>query len=105
MWIRVKFKNDYLINTANIGSIYLEENGLEVAVFSTPIGTHFNFENPKDAQAFFYGFQLALNGQDFAVCDERDGVEISWEIKPIKRSKQEKLYEYMMRLDMLADKT
>lgn len=113
MWIEVKYKEYvYLFNSECIGKIstWTSEDCefKAISICHGPYEERLYFDTMEEIYAALKGFQIALNGQDFHMQLSTEGKSIVADkdvlsIKPLKRNKDEALYEYIKRKEMLHD--
>jgi len=100
MWLEYNIAGKFgLINSDVIFTIqlYQDDNNYVIVECGHEFFA-FDLKSRSDAISVIQGFQLALNGHDFIFNDDEY-------IRPIVRDKQERLYQYMMYKELLADKS
>ena len=89
MWIQIKQGNRFeTINTDKISKICIIELSIFVNYYHKEF-SKFSFCNKSEAEAWYKGFQIAIQGQDF-VSNEDDY------IKPLLSSKNEAMHRYLL---------
>ncbi len=97
MWIEFNINGSKgLLNSATVSLIHPAASFITVE-----LGAGGNFQitaaSREDSLAILHGFNVALNGHDFAYGE--DGY-----IRPILQAKQERLYEFMKRQEFISDR-
>lgn len=105
MWIEtLKMGKRTLINSLTITSIeveYGDSDDYTLTVRQLTGGIRYHFDWVSEAEAFYDGFCLALNGLDFVMGEEN---EEPCYIKPLLQSKNENLYKYMMLKEVIGER-
>jgi len=103
MWIEVSFMNkNHILNSNLIEAInkYPEKSYLEISMVKGSL--ILNFDNLEEKNAYYEGFNLALNGLDFYI--EGTDTTPPGYIRPLMQSKNEVLYRHIMLKEVLGER-
>lgn len=105
MWVDIKLgRNCIYINLSLIESIALklgrESDHKSVDLVGSKVNSFF-FRTLHEAEAFYNGFMLALNGLDFQMGEGENYCHI----KPLLAEKSRALHQHLMLQEVLSDRT
>ncbi len=101
MWIKIKYRDrKEIINGDRISKICLIEDTLYIN-YQHKEFSKFIFESVNEANAWYQGMELALNGIDYFV-ESIDDLSPDY-IKPLFQSKNEAFHRHLMLKEILTE--